>query len=359
MTLLTFPEALSAAADVSNSTNFNVLLGNGFSIECRSNTFRYAALLEAADFSGLSVDANAVFGGFETYDFERIIEVLEASARLIAMYGDEAASLIERLRADAEIVRNGLAEAIAKKHPEAPTDLTDDEYRHAQRFLGNFDRVYTANYDLLLYWTIMHERDDGLVFPMNDGFSNPDEPDADYVAWERYRWTNQRIYYLHGGLHLFDFGHELRKFTWSRTGIRLVDQIRNALATQRYPLVVTEGSTLKKEEKIQHNSYLAYCLRSFASIQAPLFMHGVSMSPNDDHIFQRIRYGKTQAVFLSVHGDTESPGNRALVARVQQLADSRPEWRPALNVFVYDAATANVWGHDAPPPGMARLAARR
>jgi hypothetical protein len=31
-----------------------------------------------------------------------------------------------------------------------------------------------------------------------------DEPDADWVRWDSYKPFSQNIYYLHGGLHLFE-----------------------------------------------------------------------------------------------------------------------------------------------------------
>lgn len=46
---------------------------------------------------------------------------------------------------------------------------------------------------------------------------------------------SQRVFYLHGGLHLYDSGTEFAKITYSRTEIPLVDQIRETLAEGRYP----------------------------------------------------------------------------------------------------------------------------
>ena len=43
----------------------------------------------------------------------------------------------------------------------------------------------------------------------------------------------QNIHYLHGALHLFDAGSELKKFTWVNTGRRLTEQIREALSNLR------------------------------------------------------------------------------------------------------------------------------
>ena len=63
--------------------------------------------------------------------------------------------------------------------------------------------------------------------PCDDGFRKP-EDDAPYVTWEPENTYKQNVYYAHGGLHLFDAGAVLQKYTWSNTGIPLIKQIRAA-----------------------------------------------------------------------------------------------------------------------------------
>ena len=263
--LLTFHEALS---DAERHAQPHLLLGNGFSIACRADCFTYAALLQEADFAQARGDVRQVFELLATTDFERVISMLRSAAALIQQYGPAQTALRDDLLHDAEVIREALAQTLAAKHPNVPFDIDDAEYVAVRTFLSRFKKIYSLNYDMLLYWAVMQEH--GPPVQTNDGFTNADDSVAPYVVWEPYRdFGSQNLFFLHGGLHLYDAEEEaeIQKITWSRTGVPLVDQIREALATGRYPLIVTEGTAIEKEAKVLHNAYLNHALRSFARIQ--------------------------------------------------------------------------------------------
>jgi len=336
--VLTFDEALHDA-DARGGFK-HVLLGNGFSIACRPDRFTYGALLDEATFDEASTDLRTIFDLVGTTDFERIIELLQLAATLGETYGADPA-FCDQLRHDAEVVREALARVLASRHPDYPWEIDDAEYEHARQFLGHFERIYTLNYDMLLYWTVMQEC--GVSVARNDGFGESDDPDADYVTWYPYdTFASQRVFYLHGSLHLYDNGPELSKITWSRTGIPLVTQIREALAERRYPLIVTEGTSDDKVAKILHSAYLNHAIRSFKSLKGSLFLYGLSLAPNDEHLLKRIEEGHAEALYVSVFGDSESTDNQQIKARAEQLAQRRPGRRP-LTVQFYDADSAHPW----------------
>lgn len=339
--LMAFDEALAEAREVADEPH--LLLGNGFSIACRPDRFNYAALLDEATFEQAEGDVRSVFEMIGTTDFEQVIELLRVAAALVERYGGEP-EISRRLVHDAEVVREALAETLAARHPDLPFDIEYEEYAAARRFLSAFRRIYTLNYDMLLYWAVMQDMDPPV--PTNDGFTNPDDADADYVIWEPYMdFGSQRLYFLHGGLHLYDTGSEISKITWSRTGIPLVDQIRESLATGRYPLIVTEGTSRDKEGKILHNAYLNHAIRSFARIEKVLFVYGHSLADSDDHILRRIEEGKLERLYISLHGDPATPANQRIVGRAEQMRAARSGPRSkALDVRFYDAASARVWG---------------
>ncbi len=60
-------------------------------------------------------------------------------------------------------------ETIASSHPEWPGEITDREYAACREFISQFDTIYTLNYDLLLYWTLMHT-EEGEAPASDDGF---------------------------------------------------------------------------------------------------------------------------------------------------------------------------------------------
>lgn len=333
--LLTFEEALLEA----DSPRPHLLLGNGFSIAWRPEIFQYQALLEAAHFGRLSVDGRTLFDALSTTDFERAIQALRTSARVVSMYDPAQSSLAERLAGDADAIKDELARVIADKHPDLPGSLTPDEFASAASFLSHFERIYTLNYDLLLYWTAMNAA--GSV-SADDGFrADADDPEATYVTWDSSgRSHSQRLFYLHGALHLFDERERLSKFTWIRTQVRLIDQVRAALDRDAYPLVVTEGSTEEKFAKINHHAYLSHGYRSFAGIRGTLFIFGHSLSDNDWHVLRLIPQNVSlRKLFVSVRGGISDEVGE----RMRLLMAVRPNGARELSVQYFDAESAHVW----------------
>jgi Domain of unknown function (DUF4917) len=334
--LLTFQQCLQQA-----DGRKHVLLGNGFSRALRNDIFAYDALFLRADFSRLSPTARQAFTVLNTTDFEVVMRALRLMAQLIPLYRDDP-DLVRTLTADADGLREVLVEAIAQNHPEGPWEVTEHQYAACRRFLANFDTIYTLNYDLLLYWALMHSEIEPAL-EGDDGFRTPEDDQADYVTWEVEKTDGQTIFYLHGALHIFDAETELKKYTWIRTGVRLIEQIRNALQANLYPLIVAEGQSQEKMAKILHSMYLSREYRSFAKIQHNLFIYGLSFGENDQHWFDLIRRGRIRAVFVSLYGDPNSETNLQIRTRVNQISTERGVRRP-LEVHFFDAASAQVWG---------------
>lgn len=336
-----FSEALDKANEIHKKRH--LLLGNGFSIACR-DSFTYGRLLDEADLSRLSVDGPALFAAEGTTDFEEIINSLRVAGRMATFYASTDPDFAARLAADADLVKAALAETLAQSHPDNVGEIEPSEYEKARGFLANFGHIFTVSYDLLLYWTLMQEMTPTIA--ADDGFrADHDDPDAEWVRWDSYHGgtRTQNIYYLHGGLHLFEEGPILKKLTFSRTTIALIDQIREALDREAYPLVITEGASAEKLARIRHNDYLSKGLRSLAECQGSLFIHGHSLADNDAHVLRAIGgEGKFRALFVSLHGDPHSDSNEAIGSRAASIAAERPDFKP-LEVHFYDAESAAVW----------------
>lgn len=275
----------------------------------------------------------------------------------------------KKMAEHAERLKEALVQAIAGNHPARLNEVTEDQYTSARTFLAHFagadlessGKVYTLNYDLLLYWTLMHDPrplwngkkfikpDDALYLASDDGFRAPDDNyNAPYVTWDVDGGSNtQNIHFLHGGLHLFDAGSELQKICWERSGgMPLMDQIRAALDSGRYPLFVSEGNSDSKKKKILHSGYLTRSFKSFAEVckkeQSTLFIFGHSLSDNDNHVLKLIEDGKCSALFVSLYGDPDSPSNLAIIERAKTISAARDRY--PLDVVFYSAESAAVWG---------------
>lgn len=338
---MTKVEILSFAEAISESEHQNkrhLLLGNGFSIACRHDIFAYNALFERADFSAAGPLAREAFAALETTDFEVVMRVLRDAARIL--FRMEARSEVaEQFMRTVDALRNILVSTIAGQHPDRPADISEHAYRACRNFLSHFGCIYTLNYDLLLYWTLM-QKELGHKVPTDDGFRTPEDGPASYVSWEVENSDTQTVFYLHGALHLFDAGAELQKYTWINTGRRLTEQIREALENNFYPLIVAEGKSEQKKAKIMHSNYLSRGYRSLPKVSGALFIYGHSLAENDEHVLRLIDKGRVQQIFVSLYGSPKSAGNQAIIKRALRFGSARK--KPT--VRFYDAASAAVWG---------------
>src|ERR1700741_838216 len=320
----------------------HLLLGNGFSIACKRDIFTYGALLDRANFAGLDPECREAFDVLGTTSFEVVMAAMKMSAALARLYLPDRPDISERLISHSEALKGVLVHAIADSHPEHPFEIPDEAYVASRVFLANFYSVYTLSYDLLLYWSLMRHELDPLL-KSDDGFRQPDDGPAEYVTWEVENTDSQNIHYFHGALHLFDAGHELKKFTWTGTRIRLLEQIRDALDRGLFPLIVTEGDSDGKLRQINHHTYLSRAYRSFSKIGNALYVFGFSFSESDEHILRLLEKNKVTQLFVSIFGDPNSPENQRIMDRIQLIDDRRPRNRP-LSVFFYPTADAHVWG---------------
>jgi len=355
------PNVISFSDAVANSERFSkrhLLLGNGFSIACRADIFHYASLFGEADFSAIP-EVTSVFDSLQTQDFEIAIRALESASKLLPIYVLNSAAGVQKMQAHAAALKEILVETIAGNHPPTPNSIEDRKFWACRKFLSHFltgtkaGHVFTLNYDLLLYWTLMHDDDpfDASVVALNknDSFGNDeDDPEADYVVWQGETAAHAaNVYFLHGALHLFDAGSELQKYTWVRKGEPLVEQARAAIADSKYPLFVAEGTSIKKKNKIRHNAYLYQCFKVLTA-NADMgthcfFIFGHSLAANDDHILKRLGRGKCKTLYVGLYGDPDSPGNVEIVARANGLKAQRNA-RNSLEVIFFDSASAHVWG---------------
>jgi len=355
---ISFVEALKLAQQYSKR---HLLLGNGFSIACKPNIFAYSSLFEEAKKS-MSAELAALFSALGIQDFEIVVRALQYAAIISKIYRPNDANLAVQLRTDSDKLKTDLIRAVAGRHPPRPNEIADDQYVCCRTFLSNFvseqseGKIYTMNYDLLLYWALMHEEQDPkkkIALRHDDGFrKDQNQFDAPYVEWQGEGAAHgQNIHYLHGALHLFDAGHQLQKYTWVNTGKALVDQATEALQNNLFPLFVAEGDSKSKLAKIQHSAYLHHNFKSFASVcqtnsknGTSLFVYGHSFGPNDSHVLDLIGTGKIAHVFISLYGDPNSDNNKMIRRRVDQIGRYRSPRFPPLKIDFFSAESAKVWG---------------
>jgi hypothetical protein len=275
------------------------------------------------------------------------MRLLDQADWIARTYGLVRKGTSEMLR-DLEVIKQTLVEAVATSHLETPGDIEESRKRAAADFFSPYHIVFTTNYDLLPYWVVMAMGDPP---PLEDCFrADQVEPSAPYLVFSQRLKDRRGLLYLHGGLHLFIAEGELRKHSWTRTGRRLTDLIREGLEEGQYPLFVAEGSPDKKLQQIQANGYLWYCMEKLRAIQSPLVIFGHSLGSSDEHIVDAIASNiELPEVYVSLYGDPEADVNVAIKAATQQMIirrsrySKRRKYRP-LQAFFYSSDSVQVWG---------------
>jgi uncharacterized protein with PIN domain len=336
---MSFDSAVAHATKLKYS--LSILLGNGFS-RAFSEDFRYARLRDVSEMSDLSVTKDQLFDHAASDDFETVIQHLRQSARLVELYEPTNTELRRALLDDANVVKRGLVDALSSIHPASAWQIEDERYRSARQFLSHFGKIFTLNYDLLVYWTVLQRNLSPPAVVMKDGFGRPG---GGPLTWSQpIRADGQEIFYLHGAMHYYVEHHQVRKLEVSNGNI--VDQLQSNLLTGRYPLVVTEGSQDDKEARIARSAYLTYGHRRLARLNGALFIHGMAMSDNDQHILNAIadKPSGVDAIYIGLHGGPSKTidGIRATareLVRTRAMRGGR-----TLSVKFYQSETASIWG---------------
>ena len=340
---ITFKEALDKAEELNKQypeyKGMNIVLANGFSIACCKDIFSYKTLFEYSDFPD---NISNVFRTFGTFDFEKIIKKLNDTSKILGIY-DIDNKIVRQIEFDANNVKKELVNVISKKHPKHQHKISDNKLCCGYKFLSNFEKIYTLNYDMLLYWTLMYKERCGEILKMfeipninsMDGFGRL--LDNEDLTW--YKTKKQNIFYLHGALHLFDNDYDVVKAETSFEE-NLMDTIRERLKNNQYPLIVAEGDYKEKLNKISHNKYLQNALDNLKFIKGNLFIHGHSLDDNDKHIINTVNSAwNLKQIFISVY-DPEKNFEEIQHKAYAHFIDGK---RNTKDIFFYDAESANVW----------------
>jgi len=324
-----------------------LLTGNGFSMSYNNERFSFTSLLDSAVANGLIDKTSPVFSVFQefaTKDFEEVVKLLETSVRVVEKYNAIGIKDKEQIINDSKNLKKHLVEIITNNHPEKITEISEEEFSYSTKFISQYNKIYTLNYDLLLYWTtiklmdyISEQKIDNVVLNPTDGFHNDDIND-NYVIFGNDN-SSQEIYYLHGALHIFDKKSSIIKNTYSRTTIALKEQTLKNLDKDIYPIFVSEGTSEQKKTKIIHNAYLNHCYKSLGAIgskNSSLVVFGTLLKMNDLHIRDAIKKNKVKNIYFGVSSEDE-------VNQLEEFKEELENIDKPKNVYFYDYRTVSVW----------------
>ncbi|WP_071144866.1 DUF4917 family protein [Bacteroides ihuae] len=327
-------------------TPMHLIMGNGFSIAYDPNIFSYNALydfIEQLDDEVLS----KLFKVINNKNFELVMRQLENFIEIAKIFNTDS-QLVADLSAAKERLQSSLIQAVSELHPEHVFEVNEEKsmscFSFIKRYIDKHGEIFSTNYDLLLYWILM--RNDSTI--AIDGFGrellNPDEVKyGKEEEWSELYWgknkEEQNIHYLHGTLPFFDTGTTIEKEVYKNRNY-LLDNIKDRMQKQDYPIFVTSGNGEEKLNHIMHNSYLTYCYEQLSKITGSLVSFGFNFGEYDHHIIDAInkaaKHGaqsgeKLFSIYIGVYSETDLEYIKSIEGKFK------------CKVNVYNSRTANIW----------------
>lgn len=300
-----------------------LLVGNGAS-RAVWDGFAYQSLYSKACGNGIASplgDAEqAVFDWARTSNFELVLQSLATARAVCQALGIDAQQITPRY----DRIRRALIEAVRATHIAWPS-VPQRVLRAIRRELLEYDTVYSTNYDLLVYWSMMSEEGgEGFVdFFWNDhlAFSL-----TDVEVWRK----ATKIFFLHGALHLYRLsnGQTVKR---RASGGNLLRLFAVPYLGAPVPLFISEGQADEKLRSIRRSDYLSYCLSQLATDRGPLVVFGSSLGDQDSHIVNAIKSGPRRPVAVGLQSASPAD-NIASKARMHSLL-------PGFELHFYDVAT--------------------
>lgn len=345
MKLETFDDVLSSIRK-NSSREFNILLGNGFSMSYDDEIFSYNALHDFVT-KIKDKDLSTILNVLETRNFEVIMQHLDNFSALISAFGGDQ-KLKKRVDKASARLKKSLLDAVQALHPEHVFTIPEEQSEMCAAFLKTFldtrGNIFSTNYDLLLYWVLM--RND--VIQHGDGcgreLENPDEfvPQEEQI-WSDLTWginrETQNVFYLHGALPFFDTGVSITKEEYDLYNY-LLENISTRMDNGEYPIFVTAGDGQQKLSHIKHNEYLTYCYDNLCNAKGSLVTFGFNFGEYDEHIIEAInraaKFGKKVpdklwSLYIGVYSDSDKH-------HIEKIKN-----KFKCKVHIYDAKTAHVW----------------
>ena len=286
-------EKYSELIDGIDLKNAAIILGNGASISI-SNSFSYKNLfLKASEIDNFPA---SIFDTLNTTNFESVIYQLDIAQKINKAITTPLLPQINQLNqiiSDTNItIRQSLIQTIQSIHPEYSLlsfiTLSEETVEKLLNYLTQFEYIINLNYDLLVYYILLHQTNKFTDYFLPDNTANNKLTFNEEINW----LTDQvKLYYPHGNIVLGvnNIGEE-EKITYHPSATLLQTILsRWSNDTNFYPLFICEGSSTEKIKSISRSYYLYYIYRNILpKLPENIICYGWSLSENDEHILKQI-----------------------------------------------------------------------
>lgn len=238
----------------------SLLLGKGFSCAVW-NDFKDSSLYQEASSgnnSGTSLSAEdiKIFNALGTKNFEKVLATLSTTKVVNDILGAQAHPKILPTTIDERYqnIQRSLIEAVERVHIPWLKIQGTEGLTTVKKEILKYQNLFYTSYDLLIYWSLMSDgetkgfRDyfNGNEFQENFGFDD--------------HWL--RVFYIHGGLHLYSQGEKILKITNTNKeekGENILEQCKQLWSNPNIrPLFMAEGTSRDKLKFIRNSDYLFF-----------------------------------------------------------------------------------------------------
>lgn len=283
--------------------NADILLGNGFSINLDSS-FTYTSLFETF-ISSLPPEKASLYKKLGINNFEVILSDFDKVLNINSLFEIETTKIIDA----SDETKNGLIDAITSNHPNKD-QIHRIKMENIGKVLGKFNKVFTLNYDILLYHTILQMNDFyatcGESKQFSDFFWGGNH--SEFRTFEHPQKYPNRIsvYYLHGAIFIFKDEFSAKKIVVTEEGSELLEEVKSTIKKGEIPLFISAGSADEKHRMIRQNDYLLQCLVDFTHSTSNLVIYGASLQSQDNHIVHAINKYPVRKLAIGIYKDNKS-----------------------------------------------------
>lgn len=316
----------------------SLVLGNGFGISydvaAGTDSFCWDSLADLCEFEADS----PLWGLLEecNFDFEIVHQKINNAISVVQKY-DDGNQLSEELFGEIQALRDQLVSAVARSHPPSLNrECTPDEkskisqmVSNCRSFLTKFEKVFSLNYDLLLYWVRCFDNN----FLGNDCF----EKDGDELIFSPD--DDAEFLFPHGALFIYRDGYSAKKSRSSRHHpilARVESNIENGI----FPMCVSEGTGDQKLLAIKSNEYLSFCYGKIRECKGTVFTYGTSFSEGkDDHIIKALIQSPATRIIVGEFKPSEGDKYRLL----HEFNKAMDDVNKRKDVVVADTSSIDIW----------------
>lgn len=305
----------------------SLLLGKGFSCAVW-NRFKDSSLYEEAssennDGTSLSAENKKLFKALGTENFEKVLATLSTTKVVNEILGAEAHSkILQTIEERYQNIQRSLIQAVKEVH--IPwnkfTDKDKDKYvlptvkknqdvlTTVKKEILKYQNLFYTSYDLLIYWSLMSDKDTKDTTGFRDYFKG-EKFDENFGQNDE----RLRVFYLHGCLHLYSKGKEIRKIINKGPEKNILEQCELLWSDSNIrPLFMAEGTSRDKLNFIGNSDYLFFAYNKLKQNTGKLVVLGnpLNLDKNQEknphfnqHLLDAIVQSRPNTVAISITVD--------------------------------------------------------